>query len=361
MNINFYTKKNKKSKLTTKEIAQELNISEEKIKELERGERTLTGKTLDKYLEVVNKTDVELALENAQLKKWFEETDLKKLREEFGYDKQTALAKVLCVDQAILSRAENKNETTSISTIKTLYNFYQNDFNKKAKQKTNDNDDKKIMDWYCDFDLKRYMAVNNLTTIDLSNKTGFSPATINRLRNKKILSFATTKQLYNYVTNAPFDYEQMNENDIKIQEWYNTFNLNKFMKENKIFVKTLSKDLGLSKGTITRLRRKLPAYGNTLLKLYDYVNGYKKPKRNIEKIEEIVEEPIVEEPIVEENIIQNNTEEIETNYEDYSQGHTIGIANEEEIKQIREELKKALKQIERYEWLLDMVIDKKEI
>ena len=385
MNINFYTKKNKKSKLTTKEIAQELNIDEEKIKELERGERTLTGKTLDKYLKVVGKTDTELALENAELKKWFNETDLKKLRVEFGYNTQTGLAKAIGIDQAVLSRAENKNKTTAISTMKALYNFYQNDFNKKVEKAETTTietvgkytkEEQDLIDWYKNFDLKKYMAMNNILTIEMSEKSGLSPASIYRLKRKMPLGVGIINRLHTYIMNNNNN-EMVIDEKFDLQDWYKNFDLEKFMKDNKIKNYELAEALELGIATIPRLKHKAPAQESTLNKLYNYVMKLtEEPK---EEIREEVKEEVIHTfddinvlsvdlcssdeifNTAEENIIENNSVEVKDNFNEHYEEKEPATMNtcEDEVKVLREELFKAQKQIARYELLLDMIIEKK--
>lgn len=57
--MNFYKKKNKKSVFSIKELANLLNVSEEAIKELENGERNISGDTLEEYLKFVNMSENE--------------------------------------------------------------------------------------------------------------------------------------------------------------------------------------------------------------------------------------------------------------------------------------------------------------
>lgn len=75
-----------KKKITnTFDIARELGVEESKIKELKNGKRQIEGGTMDKVLSSLNKSQTERDIEKLNIYEWYESTDLKKLREDFGY------------------------------------------------------------------------------------------------------------------------------------------------------------------------------------------------------------------------------------------------------------------------------------
>ena len=58
-----------------------------------------------------------------------------------------------------------------------------------------------IMDWYKNFDFKKYLNDNHITQLDLSKRTGISTSTLNNLINRQATMTYTTaqmKELYNY-------------------------------------------------------------------------------------------------------------------------------------------------------------------
>ena len=75
------------------DIARDIGVDEKKVKELVNGEREIRGETMDKVLQSINKSKVERDLEKFNIFQWYQETDLKKLREEFGYKKQAHLSR----------------------------------------------------------------------------------------------------------------------------------------------------------------------------------------------------------------------------------------------------------------------------
>lgn len=140
--MNFYEKKNKKSAFSIKELASLLNVSEEKIKELENGERNISGDTLEEYLKFANMSVNEKKIKRLELLNWFNYTDLKKLREEFGFKSQRALADEIGIAQSVISCMENgKNDEPAFLTLYKLNKFFTNDFNKKVKTEVEENID----------------------------------------------------------------------------------------------------------------------------------------------------------------------------------------------------------------------------
>ena len=92
----------------TFDVARDMGVDEEKIKELKEGERQVEGVTMDKVLQAVNKSQVERNIEKLNIFEWYINTDLKALRKEFGYKNAVALAEVLKIENSGISRAENK-------------------------------------------------------------------------------------------------------------------------------------------------------------------------------------------------------------------------------------------------------------
>lgn len=132
--MNFYEKKNKKSVFSIKELASLLNVSESKIKELEKGERNISGDTLEEYLKFANMSANEKKIKRLELLNWFKNIDLKKLREEFGFKNQRALATKTGIAQSVISCIESgKNDEPTFLTLYKLNKFLTNDFNKEVK------------------------------------------------------------------------------------------------------------------------------------------------------------------------------------------------------------------------------------
>lgn len=133
--MNFYEKKNKKSAFSIKELASLLNVSEEKIKELENGERNISGDTLEEYLKFANMSVNEKKIKRLELLNWFKDIDLKKIREEFGFKSQKAFANKVGLVQSVISCIESGAcENPTFLTLYKLNKFLTNDFNKKIEK-----------------------------------------------------------------------------------------------------------------------------------------------------------------------------------------------------------------------------------
>lgn len=133
--MNFYEKKNKKSAFSIKELASLLNVSEEKIKELENGERNISGDTLEEYLKFANMSVNEKKIKRLELLNWFKDIDLKRIRKEFGFKNQRAFADKVGLVQSVISCIESGAcENPTFLTLYKLNKFLTNDFNKKIEK-----------------------------------------------------------------------------------------------------------------------------------------------------------------------------------------------------------------------------------
>lgn len=133
--MNFYEKKNKKSAFSIKELASLLNVSEEKIKELENGERNISGDTLEEYLKFANMSVNEKKIKRLELLNWFKGIDIKRIREEFGFKSQKDFANEVGVVQSVISCIESGTcENPTFLTLYKLNKFLTNDFNKKIER-----------------------------------------------------------------------------------------------------------------------------------------------------------------------------------------------------------------------------------
>lgn len=119
-----------------------LNVDEEKIKELENGERSITGETLDEYMKLINTTKKEKDIQKLELLNWLKSINLKSLREEFGFGRQKDLSKKVGVQQSVISRLErNEIKDPSFLTLYKLHKFFTDDFNKKVKTEVEEDTD----------------------------------------------------------------------------------------------------------------------------------------------------------------------------------------------------------------------------
>lgn len=176
------------------DIARDIGVDEKKVRELRDGDRHIEGVTMDKVLSAINRSDADRAIEKIEIFEWYKNTDLKKLRKDFGYNTQAYLSRVTSVDNGELNRFENKKFAKINPTIIKMYDFYHNDFNKNINKEENKVKDKdsvieytdknknKMFKWYLKTNLKKLrgeMAQNEMAKLigipqscycDLENK-----------------------------------------------------------------------------------------------------------------------------------------------------------------------------------------------
>ena len=193
----------------TFDVARDMGVDEEKIKELKEGERQIEGTTMDKVLQSVNKSQVERDIEKLNIFEWYNNTDLKALRKEFGYKNASTLSEVLKIEQSAISRAENKKYNKINKNIIKLYDFYHNDFNKNIKEKEqiesnekssivkDKEEKKKIYQWYLDTDIEKLRG--NLSQKAISNLIGMGQSNWCQLERHLVTRYCENMgKIYNY-------------------------------------------------------------------------------------------------------------------------------------------------------------------
>ena len=212
----------------TFDVARDMGVDEEKIKELKEGERQVEGVTMDKVLQAVNKSQVERNIEKLNIFEWYINTDLKALRKEFGYKNAVALAEVLKIENSGISRAENKKYDRVNKTIIKLYDFYHNDFNKNIKKEeqiesnekssiVKDKEEKeKIYQWYLDTDIEKLRG--NLSQKAISNLIGMAQSNWCKLERHLVTRYCENMgKIYNYFHGAESQ-NSLNSEELKAGE-----------------------------------------------------------------------------------------------------------------------------------------------
>ena len=212
----------------TFDVARDMGVDEEKIKELKEGERQVEGATMDKVLQSVNKSQVERDIEKLNIFEWYKNTDLKALRKEFGYKNATTFAEVLKVEKSAISRAENKKYNKINKTIIKLYDFYHNDFNKNIKEEEqiennekssivkDKEEKKKIYQWYLDTDIEKLRG--NLSQKAISNLIGMAQSNWCKLERHLVTRYCENMgKIYNYFHGAESQ-NSLNSEELKAGE-----------------------------------------------------------------------------------------------------------------------------------------------
>lgn len=118
-------------------VAKELGEDKDKVKALKDGNLEIGGKTMERVLSTLEEDKIKGAIRKNDIWKWIQESDFKKLREDFGYSAQTAVARLIPCDPSIICNLENHKERFKEVSPKliAIYEFYNNDFNKNIKKK----------------------------------------------------------------------------------------------------------------------------------------------------------------------------------------------------------------------------------
>jgi len=221
---NFWTKKYNKINKSTYDIAQELNVSEDKIKEIINGEREVPHDDVDRVVQSFSTNKLKVSsMERALMEQYFKENDIDELIAKFGYKSRIDLGNAIGTSNTTIARCKNSGiKTLSDNLLKKVYDFFQNEWNIKVKDK----DDKKvtkkgkfekthyyilsrdkisdeILNWYENANFNQLLKKNKLNQKQLLFKLGFDwgyYATLCRILNKKIKhgNFIAIVQLYNY-------------------------------------------------------------------------------------------------------------------------------------------------------------------
>lgn len=223
--MNFYKKRNKKSNLTKHELAVKLNTDVEKIEQLENRELEIGGETFKKYVDTTNMSKAEIDLEYAKLLEWYNKTDIKKLRKEFGYNTQLEFAKKCGIPQSVYCMVENKNiKRPTYATLMKVYEFYNNDFNKQVTKKIEVEDDDKDIEKFIIkkvspivltttkiWELNWEEIINNVgcTQRSFSLRLGLDPSILSRIINQKVNPTYQTRLL---ISNYLYDIGYIDKN-----------------------------------------------------------------------------------------------------------------------------------------------------
>ena len=285
--VNFWKKKIK----DTNAIANKMGVEESKIKELVNGEREIEGETLDKVLQIVQDEKVNESIKNVEILQWYRDTDITALRKKFGYKTQKEFAKLLGYDISVINRIENKtaewkNKDGKFNgvpvSLKRVYYFFQNDFNRKSKnnvviQDENTAKQNDIYKWYKTTDIRSLRG--NLGLKEQAIKIGLPLSSLNDVENKK--PNRITKNIikvYEFYTNTKVDFTDTTNStnkkqDKKIWNWYKKTNILELRIKLGMTQQEVSRLIGMSQPCIGDVEnKKNKNVTKTMKKLYEFYN-----------------------------------------------------------------------------------------
>ena len=185
-----------------RDVAKDLGVEVEKVQELIDGRRHIGGETMDKVLQSIDNAKENQTAKNLEIMDWYNNTDLKELRKEFGYG-QSELAKKLNVNYSTLNSLEGKYQHLINVTplMQTLYDFYKDDFNKKISTtkkvkvfvSKNEILNSEVYKWWKNTDLKALRKSKYYGQQELADILNVNVKTLD----------ATESKIHNYVSVTP--------------------------------------------------------------------------------------------------------------------------------------------------------------
>lgn len=203
-----YDYKRRKSGYTRSQMANELNIPYNKYVEIERGDRQMPSRLIDKFNEVINRgkhiNKLESLNKEQEVNRWIDEMRqltsdsktsyaLKDVMKDFNINSYKELCELLDIDcgtvhNILAGRAKSKD------ICNRLYDFFHDELNKQPIAKTKPITKTKLtreknisparqieLEWWNNFDLNDYLNKHNMNQQEFSMETGISRAQMSRL------------------------------------------------------------------------------------------------------------------------------------------------------------------------------------
>lgn len=220
--MNIWAKKFNKTNKSTYELSQELNVPEDKIKEVIKGEREVPINEVDRVNGAFSSNTIGITpFERAMMEQYFLDNDIQILKKKFGYKSLQELSDAMDIGiSTIYYFRGDKIKAISDKLLKKAYDFFRNDWNKKinSKQKVKRKNSKvwyyqmpfedlskEVVDWYKNVDLKDLLYKEGIKVTELMKKLGFTEnyASIYYKYAKGTINGCTSnwlliQQLYNY-------------------------------------------------------------------------------------------------------------------------------------------------------------------
>ena len=242
--MNIWAKKFNKTNKNTYELSQELNIPEDKIKEVIKGEREVPTNEVDRVNGAFISNSIGISkFERVMMEQFFFDNDIQDLKKKFGYKTLRELSNAMGIGATTMYYFRgNKIKAISDKLLKKSYDFFQNDWNKKvnSKPKVKRENGKilyyqmplnelpsEVVEWYNNVNLKDLLYKERIKVPELMKKLGFTEnyASIYYKYAKGTINGCTSnwllvQQLYNYYHGL----ELMNTKARKKEELYGNIN-----------------------------------------------------------------------------------------------------------------------------------------
>ena len=254
--------------------ALDLGEEKEKVKALKEGDLEIGGKTMDRVLKTLEEDKIQGLIKKNEIWKWIQETDFRKLRESFGYSSQREVAKLIPCDTSIICNLENHKEKFKMVSPKlmAIYDFYNNDFNKKIKRGS----------------IKVYSK-------DLSNKSGFLTKEDKEAVLDTLMEYEKTGDITLLQGNRDYNVKDVSKKTKKeiekekkaIFKWYKKTNIRELRKSKGYDnLYDLVKPIGVSQSCLSDLELKhFKRVNKTMTNAYYFFNGKQEELEEVKNVD----------------------------------------------------------------------------
>lgn len=133
--MNYYKKIRLGLKIPFTEMAKKLKLPEDKYKEMEEGKRKMPKEYLDNLMKLKHESKsikTEFDIKTVEINNFIKTLDINKKMIEFGYKKQSDLAKAIGINKGTLSLLKHCPERVKMIVRTKVYNFFNDELNIKV-------------------------------------------------------------------------------------------------------------------------------------------------------------------------------------------------------------------------------------
>lgn len=154
--MTIWQKMRYKMGLSANDMANKLNIDENKYLEIERGERELPKEHINKFLGIRNEQNMnekEMEIYMVEVNNWLKEVNWVELEKEFGFASHNEARKAIGIAFSTYGLLRTDYEQVADKTRRKVYRFYHDELNKninnkepiKKRPRLNANDDYRVI------------------------------------------------------------------------------------------------------------------------------------------------------------------------------------------------------------------------
>lgn len=202
--MTYYEKKRMAKGLARSDVANMLGIGYRQYESIERGDKKMPNRLINKFNEIINKGKNELKLETLNREKdideWINEMRVKvngvpKLKgkmDEFNIDTYNDLARLMGYSNgSVISNLISGNRPSSYDLKNNIYTFFQDELNiqdkkvkvlepkaKKRLREIVDEENEEYIEYYKNFDTAKWLKKNNLQLHDFAKACGIPKSTM---------------------------------------------------------------------------------------------------------------------------------------------------------------------------------------